>query len=70
MSRDKNKFVSLQKNKDRKVIIGNSAPAKVLGKGRVKFDKDIESTDALLVQELKQTIPSVGQIANKGHNFI
>ena len=70
MSGYKNKFVSLKRNKDGKVILGNSAPTKVLGKGRAKLDKHTKVTDALLVQGLKQNILSVGQIVEKGHTIV
>jgi len=47
------------------VILRNSAPTKVMGKGRIKFEKYAKAVDALLVQELKQNILSVCQIAYK-----
>ena len=47
MSGDKNKFESLKNNKDGTVILGNSAPTKVLGKHRDKLGK--YAIDALLV---------------------
>jgi len=52
MPGDKNRFESLKKNKDGKFILGNSAPAKVLGKGRAKLDKYTKEANALLVQGL------------------
>lgn len=50
MSGDKNKFESLKKNKDGKIILGNSSLEKVLGKGRAKLYKYTKAIDALLVQ--------------------
>jgi len=50
MSGDKNKFVSLKKNKDDKFILGNSAEPKFIGEGRAKLDKHIVVVDALVVQ--------------------
>ncbi len=70
MSGDKNKFESLKKSKDGKVILGNSAPTKVLGKSRAKLDKYRKVDDTLLVQGLKHNIPSVGPIDDKGHIIV
>ena len=42
---DKSKMESLKKNQDGKVILSNSAPTKVLGKGRAKINKDRGATD-------------------------
>lgn len=67
MSINKNKFESLKNNKYGKVILGNNAPTKVLGKGRAKLDQYTKVVDALLVQGIKQNILCVGQIANNGH---
>ena len=64
---DKNKFVSLKKNKDGKVILENNSPIKVLRKGRAKLNKYIRAVDVLLVQWLKQNILSVGQMEYKGN---
>jgi len=70
MSRDKKKFESLNNNKDGKVIPGNCAPTKVVGKGRAKLNKYMKATNALLVQGLKTNIRSVRQIANKGNIIV
>jgi len=45
--------------------------AKVLGKGCVDVDiKNIEATNVLLVDGLKDNILSVSQITNKGHAIL
>lgn len=49
MAGDKEKFEFLKKNKDDKVILGNSASTKVILKGRIKLVKYAKSMDALLV---------------------
>ena len=70
MAGEKNKFESPKKNKDGKFILGNSAPTKVLGKGRAKLDKYTKEVDALLVQGLNHNIISVGKIECKGHIIV
>ena len=49
MPGDKSKFESLKKNTDGKVILGNSSPTKVMGKGRAKINKYRRLIDTLLV---------------------
>jgi len=66
MTRDKDKFEFLKKNKDGKVILENSAPTKVMGKGRIKLEKCTKAADVLLVQGIKKNILNLGQLANKG----
>lgn len=70
MCGDKNNFESLKKNKYGKVILGNSALTKVLGKGRAKLDKYTKVVDALLIQGLKKIVLSVGQMADKQHIIV
>jgi len=47
MTRDKSKMESLRKNQDGKVILGNSAPVKVLRKGRAIINKHRREVDTL-----------------------
>lgn len=70
ISRDNNELNSHKKNKDGKVILGNSAPVKGLGKGNVDIDNNAGSTNVLLVQGLKKNILSVGLIDDKGHTIV
>lgn len=70
MSGDKNKFESRNTNKNGKVILGNNAPTKVLGKVRAKLDKHNKAIEALLVQGLKQNILRVGQIDDNGCTIV
>jgi len=46
---DESKMESLKKNQDVRVILGNSAPTKVVGKGRAKINKHKGAADTLLV---------------------
>jgi len=67
---NKDKFEFVKKNKDGKVILGNSVPAKVMGKGRIKIEKYAKSFDALLFQGIKHNIISVVQMDDKGQIII
>lgn len=60
MNGDKDKYESLKKKIYGNVILGNSAPTKVMGKGRIKLEKHAKVVDALLVQGIKQSIIIVG----------
>lgn len=70
MSRNKNTFI-FTKNKSGKVILGNSSPTKLLGKGTVDFDiKKIEATNVLLVKGIKKNILSVRKTVDKGNVIV
>ena len=61
---------SLKKTQDGKVILSNDAPTKVQGKGRSRINKNRKATHTLLVQGLKQSILSVGQMEDKGNVIV
>ena len=70
MTGDKSKMKSLKKNQYGKVILGNNAPAKVLGKGRDIIYKHRGVADSLFIQGLNHNILSVGQMENKGNVIV
>lgn len=67
MTRGDKKCESLRKRKSGMVIIGNSAPTKVLRKFRTKIYKYRREVGTLLVQEIKHNILNVGEIMDKGN---
>jgi len=69
--RNKSKFISLKKTKGGNVILGNSALAKVMGKGKGNLVvKNTNAAKVLLVEGLKHNILSVGQITDREHIVI
>jgi len=63
--------ISLKKNKSGNIILGNSSSSKVLGMVNVElYIKSTKATNVLLVDGLKDSILSVGKIADKGHVIV
>ena len=70
MTGDKSNMESLKRNQDGKVILSNDAPTNISGKGRAIINKNIREVDTLLVQGIKQTLSSVGQMEDKGNIIV
>jgi hypothetical protein len=65
---DKSKFLSLKENKSRSVTFGNDAPRKIRGKGLVRLcNGRRKSQDVLFGDGLKNNLPSVSQICDRGY---
>eukprot|EP00253_Pinus_taeda_P003186 PITA_03186 len=71
MTRDRNKFISLKKNKDGTVSFGNDGSSNVIGASTVTLGrKDALAKDVLLVENMNHNLPSVGQMCDQGHTML
>jgi hypothetical protein len=65
MTRDKNKFVTLKKEKEGSVTFGNDNSTKIRGKGIVSLgNKDDVAENVLLVENMKHNLLSVSQMCD------
>jgi hypothetical protein len=71
MTGDKNRFITLKKEKDGSVSFGNDNSARIIGKGTVKLgSKDAKIENFLLVENMKHNLISVIQMCDQGHRII
>jgi hypothetical protein len=71
MTGDKNKFVTLKKEKEGSVTFGNDNSTKIIGKGTVSLgNKDVVAENVLLVENMKHNLLSVSQMCDQGHTLI
>ena len=67
MTREQNKFISLNKGKSGSVAFGNDSSVKILVKGVVNLGSEkVEATNFLLVEYLKHNILSVNKMCDQG----
>jgi hypothetical protein len=65
---DRDKFLTLQKERDRSVSFGNDDSAKIIGKGTVRIgNKNEKAENVLLVEDMKHNLLSVSQMCDQGH---
>jgi hypothetical protein len=68
MTDDKDKFLTLNKERDGSVSFGNDNSNKIIGKGIVKLrSKDVTAENILLVEDMKHNLLSVIQMCDQGH---
>jgi hypothetical protein len=68
MTGDKDKFLTLIKERDGPVSFGNDDSVKIIGKGTVIIGKkNTKQENYLLVEDMKHNILSVSQMCNQGH---
>ena len=65
MTGNKDKFLSLQKQKGKVTIVDNDS-GNILGKVTMNFGKD-KTKNVLLVENLKPSLLSVSQTCDQGH---
>jgi hypothetical protein len=66
MTGDKDKFLSISKNKTGNVTFGNDEPNKIKGKGMVSLSNGKgKSQDVLLVDGLKHNLINVSQMCDR-----
>ena len=66
MTRDQNKFITLNKRKGNNVAFGNDSSIKILGKGVVNLGSEkVKATNVLLVEYLKHNHCSVSKMCDK-----
>jgi hypothetical protein len=68
---DKNRFISLKKERDGSVSFGNENSTIIIGKGTIKLgSKDAKAENVLLVENMKHNFLSVSQMCDQGHRLI
>jgi hypothetical protein len=68
MTGDKDKFLTLRKERDGSVSFGNDDLAKIIGKDTVRIgNKNTKAGNVLLVEDMKHNILSVSQMCDQGH---
>jgi hypothetical protein len=71
MTRDKNKFVTLKKEKERSVMFGNDNSTKIIGKDIVSLRKKYAVEKyVLLVENMKHNFLSARQMCDHRHTLI
>jgi hypothetical protein len=67
MTRDKDIFVTLKKEKDGSISFGNDNSSKIIGKDTVKLGrKDVMAENVLLIENMKHNMLSVSQMCDQG----
>jgi hypothetical protein len=65
---DRDKFLTLRKEKDGSVSFRNDDSTKIIGKGTVRIgNKNEKAKNVLLVEDMKHNILSVSQMCDQGH---
>jgi hypothetical protein len=68
MTGDRDKFLTLQEEKDGSVSFGNDDSSKIIGKGTVWIrNKNEKEENVLLVEYMKHNHLSVSQMCDQGH---
>jgi hypothetical protein len=63
MEGDRNRFLTLKKERDGSVSLGNNHSTKIIGKGTIKLGrKDAIVESVLLVEDMKKNMLSVSQM--------
>jgi hypothetical protein len=65
---DRDKFLTLRKERDGSVSFGNDDSSKIIGKGTVQIgNKNEKAENVLLVEDMKHNLLSVSQMCDQGH---
>jgi hypothetical protein len=68
MTGDRDRFLTLQKERDGSVSFRNDDSAKIIGKGIVKIgNKNAKAKNVLLVENMKHNLLSASQMCDQGH---
>jgi hypothetical protein len=71
MKGDKDKFLTLDKEKDGSISFGNDNSVMIIVKGTVKLiSKDAMTILFLLVKDMKHNMLSVSQMCDQGHRLV
>jgi hypothetical protein len=71
MTGDKDKFLTLKKERDGSISFGNDNSAKIIGRGTIKLgSKDAREENVLLVEDMKHNLLSVSQMCDQGHRLM
>jgi hypothetical protein len=68
MTGDRDRFLTLIKERDGSVSFGNDDSTKIIGKVIVRIrNKNTKAENVLLVEDMKHNILSVNQMCDQGH---
>jgi hypothetical protein len=68
MTGDRDKFLTLRKERDGSVSFGNDDSTKIIGKGTIRIEnKNTMAEIVQLVENMKHNILSVSQMCDQGH---
>jgi hypothetical protein len=68
MTGDKDKFITLIKERDGSISFVNDDSTKIIGKGTVRIgNKNTKAENVLLVKDMKHNLLSVIQMCDQGH---
>jgi hypothetical protein len=68
MTGDRDKFLTLRKERDGSVSFGNDDSSKIIGKGTVRIgNKNEKAENVLLVEDMKHNLLSVSQMCDQVH---
>jgi hypothetical protein len=71
MTGDKEKFLSLKKERYGSISFRNDNSTRITGRGIVKLrSKDAKAENVLLVEDMKRNILSVCQMCDQGHKLV
>ena len=70
MTGDRDRFLTLRKERYGSVSFGNDDSAKIIGKGTVRIgNKNTKEENVLLVEDMKHNLLSVSQMCDQGHKL-
>ena len=70
MTSDKDRFLTLIKERDWPVSFENDDSAKIIGKGTVRIgNKNTKEENIRLVEDMKHNLLSVSQMCDQGHKI-
>jgi hypothetical protein len=68
MTSDREKFLTLRKERDGSVSFGNDDSTKIIGKGTVIIgNKNTKEENVLLIEDMKHNLLSMSQMCDEGH---
>jgi hypothetical protein len=68
---DKNRFLTLKKERDGSVSFGNDNSTRIIGIHTIKLgSKDAKAENVLLVEDMKHNLLSVSQMCEQGHKLL
>jgi hypothetical protein len=70
MTGDKDRFLSLRKERDGSVSFGNDDSTRIIGRGTIKIgNKDTKKNNVLLVEDMEHNLLSVSQMCDQGQKL-
>jgi hypothetical protein len=71
MAGDKDRFITLKKERDGSISFGNDHSAKIIGRGIVNLRrKYAKEENVLFVEDMKQNLLCVSQVCDQGHTLL